>query len=298
MASVQGVLGPIEATDLGVTLIHEHLVVDVRQRHTGYPDDRAAIVAPMLDDMRRLRDLGVRTLVDCTPTHLGRDLNAYREVARATGLQVIAAHGTYRDAWLLDEIRAMSVRALADWYAAGLDEAGFIKLGCDPDGPSEAEARCAEAAGRASDRTGAMVACHLGRAAPAWRILDAFERGSGDPARFVVVHLQNEINSLTQIALARRGAWVEFDAIGAAPTDAEYVAMIRNLADAGFLDRVLISQDACAYILGDDGSASRQHRFAYLNETFLPLLRASGFAAGEVRRLMVENPARALTGAL
>jgi phosphotriesterase-related protein len=298
MSSVTTVAGPIPPAELGPTLIHEHLVVDIRPpaaRPAAYADDLETIVGPMLDHLAAVRAQGIRTLVECTPTIVGRHLAAYRAVAARTGLHVVAAAGTYRDAWLPDWVRSAPVEALADWYAAGLAEgAGFIKLGCDPDGPTPAEARCARAAGLASRRTGALVACHLGPAAVAGRALDAFEAGGGDPARFVVVHLQNEPDAAAHLALAERGAWVEYDTIGVRPDDATYIGWLRRLADAGRLDQALISQDACAYIILNDGRVERQHRFTYLLDRFVPALRAAGFGADEIDRLLVRNPARAL----
>jgi phosphotriesterase-related protein len=297
MPVVRTVLGDLSPDRIGPTLIHEHLVVDVRKPPSaGYPDELEAIVEPMLPHLTDLRERhGIRTVVDCTPTDLGRHPLAYRTVAERTGLNVVMACGTYRDGHLLDWQREAAAEQLADWYAAGLrDGAGFVKLGCDPDGPSPAEAKCARAAGMASQRTGALVACHVGWAAPANKLIDAFEEGGGDPARFVVVHVQNEPDLAEHLALARRGAWVEYDAIGASHPDAQYVAWLRALADADLLGRVLISQDACAYMVVGDGSVQRQHRFDHLPGRFVPALRAAGFSAADVDRLLVQNPARAL----
>lgn len=297
MPVVRTVGGDIAPEQLGATLIHEHLVVDVRVPPSeGYVDDLDSIVAPMVPHLTELRERhGIRTVVDCTPSDLGRHVLAYRAVAERTGLQVVMACGTYRDGHLLDWQREAAAERLADWYVSGLrDGAGFVKLGCDPDGPSPAEAKCAHAAGIASQRTGALAACHVGFAPAANGLIDAFEAGGGDPARFVVVHMQNEPEMAAHLALARRGAWVEYDAIGASHPHEQYVAWVMALADAGLLDRVLISQDACAYMVVGDGSVVRQHRFDVLPRRFVPALRAAGFSGADVKRLLVTNPAGAL----
>ncbi len=298
MPVVRTIAGDLSPDDLGVTLIHEHLVVDVRlpaDRPAEYADDLETIVAPMVEHLRAVRAQSVRTLVECTPTIVGQHLPAYRAVAERTGLQIVRAVGTYRDDWLPEWIKASSVEELANWFGAGIAEgAGFIKLGCDPDGPTPAAPRRAAAAGLASRRTGALVACHVGHAAPANRTLDAFVGGGGDPARFVVVHLQNEPDAAAHLTLARRGAWVEYDAIGNRPADAVYIGWLRALADADLLDRALISQDASAYIILGDGRVERQHRLDYLLGRFVPALRAAGFGRPEIDRLLIANPARAL----
>jgi len=96
------------------------------------------------------------------------------------------------------------------------------------------------------------------------------------------------------LALARRGVWLEYDAIGAAPPYEVYGAILLRLRNAGLLGQILISQDACAYIVGNDGTAERQHRFDRLHRSFLPYLRSIGFSESDIRALLIDNPARAL----
>src|SRR5216684_1751953 len=108
MPIIRTLTGDIPPEQLGITLIHEHLVVDVRRpnERDGYHDDLEAILDPMLPHLRAVRAQGVRTVVDCTPTDVGQHLAAYSVVAERTGLQVVAAVGTYRDDWLPDRVRA------------------------------------------------------------------------------------------------------------------------------------------------------------------------------------------------
>ena len=69
VTNIQTVTGPVDSAALGVTLMHEHLLVDLigasgvnRSRYN--PDDVFNVALPHL---RRVRDLGCETLVDCTP---------------------------------------------------------------------------------------------------------------------------------------------------------------------------------------------------------------------------------------
>ncbi len=100
MSVVRTLQGDVPPEELGLTLMHEHLVVDVRlphERDGGYPDDVEAIVAPMVEHLRRVRQEGVSTVVECTPTIMGQHREAYRLVAERTGLRIVSAVGTYRD---------------------------------------------------------------------------------------------------------------------------------------------------------------------------------------------------------
>ncbi|MEJ7654260.1 MAG: hypothetical protein WKH64_13525 [Chloroflexia bacterium] len=299
MTIIRTLQGDVPPEDLGLTLMHEHLVVDVRlpqeRPSDGYEEDLESIIAPMLGHLRRVRETGVRTIVDCTPTNVGQYREAYLAVAERTGLTVVSAVGTYRDAWLPEWVRSASPEELADWFERGLAEgAGFIKLGCDPDGPSEAEALCARSARRREPKDGLprRVSRRDGRSGEQGaRCVRAGRQRSG---ALRVVHLQNEPDAEAHLALARRGAWVEYDAIGAYPADEEYIHWLRALADAGLLDRTLVSQDACAYIVLDGGVVERQHRFDYMLAAFVPAMLEAGFTQQNVQQLLVANPARAL----
>jgi phosphotriesterase-related protein len=96
-------------------------------------------------------------------------------------------------------------------------------------------------------------------------------------------------------ALARRGAYVQFDTIrrGSEHDFDRRLAYTRNLVDKGYTRQILLSHDVC----------QRSHLRAYggggydvLLTDFLPRLQASGVSAETIRGITVDNPRRALTG--
>jgi phosphotriesterase-related protein len=74
-----------------------------------------------------------------------------------------------------------------------------------------------------------------------------------------------------------------------------HVGAVSDLARAGHLGRVLVSQDAGWYHVGEPGGGAFRP-YTFLFDTFLPALRLAGLGDADVRRLTVDNPARALTG--
>ena len=95
---------------------------------------------------------------------------------------------------------------------------------------------------------------------------------------------------------ARQGAWVELDGIAPA-TLGENVEAVLDLAQRGHLGRLLVSQDAGWYRVGEPGGGEyRPHTF--LLDSFVPALRGRGFDDAAVRTLLVDNPARALVPAV
>jgi phosphotriesterase-related protein len=89
----------------------------------------------------------------------------------------------------------------------------------------------------------------------------------------------------------QQGAWVELD--GVSPQSLEpHVEAVVDLFHRDRLDRVLVSQDAGWYRVGEPkGGAYRPHTFLF--DAFVPALRARGLGEADIRTLLVENPARA-----
>ena len=73
--------------------------------------------------------------------------------------------------------------------------------------------------------------------------LDIIEKGGYTAERFISIHTQAEPDFAMHLAVARRGAWIEYDGIGGWGEDADYIANIHRVLDAGFGDRLMLSQD-------------------------------------------------------
>ena len=97
MATINGVLGPIETDSLGFTLMHEHILVinwSMRQAFASWYD-RDTNVEHAVNEVLAAKERGIGTIVDLTPINLGRDIHVIREVAEKAQMQVIAATGFY-----------------------------------------------------------------------------------------------------------------------------------------------------------------------------------------------------------
>ena len=121
---IQTVLGAIERDAIGVTLPHEHLLIDfkVMFAEPAAASDKGRAWEPVslanlgwvrqnfnanLDNLRLLDEqvaqdeillfkrAGGRTVIDPTPTTIGRDPLALARIARATGLNVVMGAGYY-----------------------------------------------------------------------------------------------------------------------------------------------------------------------------------------------------------
>src|SRR5215813_13298179 len=103
MAQIQTVRGAIDSSQLGVTLMHEHVFVLDTEILQNYPQDWGAEKNRIDDAVKRLNELksrGVDTIVDLTVIGLGRYIPRIKQIAQQTKINIIVATGiyTYHDA--------------------------------------------------------------------------------------------------------------------------------------------------------------------------------------------------------
>ena len=100
MTTVETALGPVATTELGPTLMHEHVVTRSPGVQENWPHlwDRNAILAIAERKMADLYSRGIRTIVDLTTVDLGRDIGLVVDVARRSRVKVIVATGVWAQA--------------------------------------------------------------------------------------------------------------------------------------------------------------------------------------------------------
>jgi phosphotriesterase-related protein len=304
--SIQTVAGPVDPAQLGVTLMHEHVLVDFIGAAEASPSryDADVVFARALPFLRQVKALGGATLVECTPAYLGRDARLLRRLAEASGLQILSNTGYYganQDKHLPPHAFTETPQQLAArWIREceqGIDgtgiKPGFMKIGVDAGPLSEVDAKLVRAAAITHKATGLPIAVHTGNGVAAIEEIDILERDGVPLSSFIWVHAHNEPDGALHQKAAARGAWVEFDGISPKSVD-RHVALVLAMRAAGRLDRVLVSHDAGWYHVGEpDGGEFRA--FDTLFTTFVPALKAAGLTEADVRQLLVDNPRRALT---
>jgi phosphotriesterase-related protein len=121
-----------------------------------------------------------------------------------------------------------------------------------------------------------------------------FDDEGVDPSRVCIGHCDT-FPSLSYCAeVARWGGYVSLDNIGLQLGDHEagVLRLVLDLIEAGFTERILLSQDVGQMAeLGSRGGRG----YAYLALEFLPRLREAGVDEATVQTLTVENPRRWLT---
>ena len=304
--SIQTIRGAIPVEELGLVLPHEHLFTD--QRGSLVPDYAVAepeVVAQVMGPyLAAAHAVGVTALVECSTVGVGRNIAVLQYLAEITPIHIVAPTGLYREEFIPPGIRSMSAEQLAEEWVRDLTEgiegtlvrAGFIKLSVSDDGPTAREVRNLKAAAWASRQTGAVVASHTACGAIAQSEIEILESAGLDLERFVWVHANLEPDVALHLEAARRGAYVEFDAVGAEWQSQPAMLYTLALIEADCAERILISHDAGWYDPSQpDGQPEGDgiRGFTVLVEEFIPALRARGVTDDLIRLITVTNPGQA-----
>ena len=339
---IQTVLGPIASDRLGVTSTHEHLLADLSalQKVPVEASRRAKFYAPVTMDLlgsinfggqtnldnSRLLDIetaigettlfqraGGDTIVEATSIGIGRDPQGLRQIARATGLNIVmgasyyvgAAHPADMDARSEESIADEIVRDIRDGVGQSGVRAGVIgEVGCSwPLTPNER--KVLRASGRAQRRTGAPLLIHPGRdeGAP-FEIVEVLRDVDADLPRTIIGHIERTlIQRANMKKLAESGCILEFDLFGRehsyykhSPSidminDAERLRLLAWLISEGHGRQLVLAQDTAAktHLVRYGGCG-----YGHILQNIVPRMRLRGIREQDIHTMLVETPARVL----
>ena len=316
---IETVTGPIDADELGVTLIHEHLVARDEAVAQQWPHlyDEEDIYAQALASARAVMGAGVRTIGEPTAMLLGRDIRFVERVARETGLQVVPCTGIYTYEHLPHYWISRSEDAMADAFVHDIEQgiqgtsikAAFLKCAADAPGVTPNIEKVHRACARACLRTGAPIMAHSRPADQTGiRQLEVFEEEGVDLAKVQVAHT-GDTDDLDYIErLLDKGVYIGMDRYGLnmfLPTDRRN-ATVLALLERGYAERMFIAQDYCATIdwfppdaaeqLVSGGMIEQDWSMTYVFEHVFPALREGGMTDDQLTTMLEDNPRRWLAG--
>ena len=301
---VMTALGPIAPEELGVCLVHERVLARPAPAGAFDPDFVLDDPHAALAELEDLFNAGGRALLDASTADYGRLLDGVLWVAARAPVHVVLVTGHQRELFALPSVTRMSIDDLASGMIRDLIEgiegtparAGAIKVGSSFHAITPIEEKVLRAAARAQLATGAPIATDTERGTMALAQVHMLLAEGVAPSRVIVGHLDRRLDDDRAIgAVLATGAFVAFANVGQTRfgTDEDRAAVLKRLVDAGYAEQFLLSGDM----------ARRSSLHAYGGEpglghvvTRFPLtLMEAGIDAPTVRKLLVENPARALT---
>lgn len=307
MSQVNGVLGPIEADDLGFTLMHEHIMICNWSMRQSFDDwvDIEEVTRNASQEITGAQSLGVGTIVDLTPINLGRDVHVLREVAERAEAQIVAATGLYyhHEPWVV----GWEVDRLVEWLLRDIEKgiqgtqakAGIIKAATGAEGVTDDNRHMLQVAARLQKAGGVPISTHTTPANQSGLAQqDVFEEEGVELERVVIGHCGDSDNLDYLEKILNRGSYIGMDRFGLdmiLPMESR-VATVATLCERGWANRMVLSHDACCSIdFYPQGTPMPPHwNYRHICQDVIPALRKAGVSEAHLTEMTVTNPRRIL----
>ena len=317
MTQINSVLGPIDSSDLGFTLMHEHVMVAASGLSKSYPD----LLGPNREEraiacLKKAKAKGINTLLDATTFDLGSDPELLRHVAFESGVNLINVTG-----WWLDVPRFMlgvGANQMADEFIRDINEgfrgtdikAGMLKCAADFEGVTPPLETMARAVARAHLQTGVPIMVHsypTGHVAK--RQIEIFREEGVDLTRVKIDHSNDTTDTDYLKWILDQGCFLGLDRYpGRLVSPHMRTVTLKRLMDMGYAERLCPSHDCiCLHIHNEqaDGSIPAEHAFTasnpdqylYMHRHVIPELLQMGATQADIDMLFIDNPKRLFEGA-
>lgn len=296
---IRTVLGDIKKEELGITMCHEHFIVDLTSVRKD-TDSIIETVEEVIPEIAKMQELKVQSAIEVTTIDLKRDVRKLVEISKRTGLNIVASTGFYIRPYHPKFVDDSSSEEIADLFIKEINEgmddtgirAGIIAEIGSTKGFHPEEKKVHRAAAIAAVKTGAAVSTHTGPN-EAMETIDILLSEGMNPDKVIIGHqdLVNDTNH--HMNLLKRGVNIAFDTVGktAYMSDDVRADNFCELIKQGFEDHILLSNDV-----------SRRTYFTSYGELgytavmskFIPMLKERGISDRVIEKVLFDNPARIL----
>ncbi len=321
--TVNTVCGPVNVDDLGVTLMHEHLLIaypgwEADTRHPVVDDSE--IVRVCVDKIRQMQEHGIRSMLDPCPNDLGRDVRLAAQVAEKTGFNIICATGLYKEDeggaayWHFTRSLGRGVAAMAELFIRELTEgigdsgikAGIIKVATGNGTITDYEYEVLEAAALAAVETGAPITTHTDGGTMGVE-QQQFLTGKGVPShRIIIGHSCGSADHDYHNTILDQGSYLGFDRFGLevlAPDEQRIQSLVALLKE-NREQRIVVSHDNVWCTRGkpfpEDMLAVMDPDILFnpthFHRNIIPRLLEQGVTREQIDTMLVANPRRFFRG--
>jgi phosphotriesterase-related protein len=314
-SEVETVRGAIPTSDLGVTLMHEHVFVlspEIMANHPeGWGDEKDREDAAV-EKLNALKAIGVDTIVDPTVIGIGRYIPRIQRVAARTDLQIVVATGlyTYNDVPMYfhftgpgtalggaETMTELFVRDITEGIADTGVKAAILKCATDAHGLTPGVERVLRAVAAAHRATGVPITTHTH--AHSRRGLDQqriFAEEGVDLSRVIIGHSGDTKDIAYLEELIAAGSYLGMDRFGVDNILSfdDRVDIVAQMCERGHADKMVLAHDASCYIDWLPEAALPlvlpNWHYLHIHNDVLPALRARGVSEDQITTMLVDNP--------
>lgn len=295
---IRTVKGDINKEDMGITLSHEHLVIDLeRVRNNKYSTYGYSDL--IIKEVKKAKALGIRTFVEMTTIDMGRDVQQLKKISEECDVNIVAATGFYLNEYHYDFVEKEDKYFIANIFIKELTEGidnteikagviGEIAFGKEM---RESEKKVFEAACIAHNKLGCAINTHCNLGTLAEKQIQIFEEYKVDPSKIILGHIDLSDNVEYMIKILDKGYNIAFDTIGKINylSDEKRINNLIELILRGYEKQILLSQDVSRISYFTEKGF---YGFTNIMKKFIPELKNRGISEETITNLLINNPAR------
>lgn len=310
MREIMSVLGGLSGERLGICQCHEHLMLRKGEGYYINSDLCMDDVDKSEAEIRSFQRAGGVTLIDAQPVGCCRMEEGLCEIARRTGVQILASTGFHKRAfyprghWLFDrtekELQAVFENEIFQGMYVECDEkfsgrqigqrVGIVKIALEDSDCLRRDRQLFTAAICAAVHGEKSLLVHTEPDSPVQEFLSFAQKLGMKPGRIAICHMdRTKADRALHLEVVRSGAFLEYDTIGRFKYhDNEREAeQIQAIADYGFGDRLLLSLDTTAARM----KAYRKEAVGlnYILTEFIPFMKKKGMESAVIMKMLTDN---------
>lgn len=287
----------------GITYTHEHIPID-RSEVIESEDTLLDSQELVINELKVLYNKGVRNIIEATCRGMGRNVAYAQKVAKKTGINIVQATGWYQSAFLPIEVYQSSITQLAEMMIKDLTEgikdtgikAGIIgEIATTKNNWTEQEEKVFKAAVIASNETHTPIMTHTSNGTLGYEQAKFFQRENANLKKIIIGHVDLTGDPKYVLDMLKMGVNVEIDTIGKNNymSDTKRVEIIKSAQEAGYADKIVLSMDITrkSHLKKNGGIG-----YAYLLDTFVPMLKSGGVSESFIHKMLVSTPQRIFGG--
>lgn len=296
---IQTVKGLIDPKQMGVTMSHEHLCLDL-SRVRKNDDSTYGYSNIVIDEIKKAKTLGVNTFIEVTCNDMGRDVQQLVRLSDECDIHIIAATGFYLDEYHSEVVRKSTPEELAEIFihdlTVGIDhtsiKAGVIGEVASSEEMTESEHKVLMASAIAAKKVGCAITTHCQLGKLGKEQAKIFIDMGMNPEKVVLGHvdLSNDLDYMC--SLLNLGFNIAFDTIGKTSylSDDKRAENLKYLLDQGYINQIVLSQDISrkSYF----SVSGKYDGYTTVLKKFIPKLLELGVKKDYIEKMLVSNPQR------
>lgn len=308
---VNTVNGPILVDELGITLMHEHITYadwGMRENFGHRFCQKDLIADAAVERFNRLKQYGVKTIVDASVPNIGRDVSLIKEVSERTGLNFIVSSGFYyqQEPYLEYRPENQIYQLLREECEKGVVDTniypGIMKAASGPNGLDDYTIKLHRAIGRVAADLNLPIFCHHNPLSKCGgQIIDILEE-VGVPANKIILGHTGDSNDIEYIeSLLKRGCYIGMDRFGYCDMGNNLenrVNTIATLVDKGYANQMFLSHDLAVFMgVYDYWPEFVKNElfhpnvdYTFLFEKAIPALKEKGVNDQTILEMLQNNP--------